>query len=206
MESSRALAALEAIAGRQAQIAIASIDWTALRALYEARRARPFFSKVAIEAPTGPARAAAAAGNVIDELAALPPYARRDALVSMVAAHVARILGIETGPAGIDVDRGLFEMGMDSLMSVEVKGSLERAVGQRLPSTLTFNYPTVRALSTFLWDQFLTAEDGPDSQAEIPVAAPLPSAPTQAVEVEELDDLSEDELEAMLASRLGAAR
>ena len=45
---------------------------------------------------------------------------------------------------------GLFDLGMDSLMAVELKRRLERGVGQPLPSTLTFNYPNVGALAGFL--------------------------------------------------------
>ena len=46
--------------------------------------------------------------------------------------------------------RGLFDLGMDSLMSVELKSRLEATVGQPLPTTLTFKYPTVAVLTDFL--------------------------------------------------------
>ena len=35
-------------------------------------------------------------------------------------------------------------------MAVELKRSLEAGIGLRLPSTLTFNYPTIRAMAGFL--------------------------------------------------------
>jgi acyl carrier protein len=155
-------------------------------------------------APQGPP--AAAAGSVVAGLQALPSYERRDALTVHVSAHVARILGIEAD-GSLDVDRGLFEMGMDSLMSVELKSSLERAFGAPLPSTLTFNYPSVRALSQFLWTDILMS--GEPAAGTDPASPPgsLVEPPTEArAAAEDLDDLSEDELEAMLASRLGGAR
>jgi myxalamid-type polyketide synthase MxaE and MxaD len=205
MESARALAAFDAVAGGAPQVTIAAVDWTALRSLYEARRRRPFFSRLQTAETAAPV---AVSSNVRAALEALPVYERRDALTAHVSAQVARILGIEVD-GGIDIDRGLFEMGMDSLMSVEVKSSLERAFGARLPSTLTFNYPTVRALSQFLWDEVLEAGDPAADEAERSpqetVAATASAAAAEAPE-EDLDDLSEAELEAMLASRLGGSR
>ena len=41
-------------------------------------------------------------------------------------------------------------IGMDSLMAIELKSRLERAVAAPLPSALAFNYPSVNALVDFL--------------------------------------------------------
>ena len=49
--------------------------------------------------------------------------------------------------------KGLFDLGMDSLMSVELKSRLEAATGCALPTTLTFKYPTVVALTDFLGER-----------------------------------------------------
>jgi acyl carrier protein/NADP-dependent 3-hydroxy acid dehydrogenase YdfG len=196
MASRQALTVLEAIPPSLPQVAVAAVEWSALRSLYEARRRRPFFSKL----ETGPDTTAETPSkvNLADELQSVPVYARKEALTAHVMAHVARILGVESDTV-LDADRGLFEMGMDSLMSVELKSSLERACGQRLPSTLTFNYPTIRALSQFLWDEIVVSGHEP-AQSTDAVSTPAAAA---GDDTDDLDDLSEDELEAMLASRLG---
>jgi hypothetical protein len=91
-------------------------------------------------------------------------------------------------------------MGMDSLMSVELKNALERAFGRRLPSTLTFNYPSVNALAQFICADVLQRDQAPAPPA--PAAAPVgPDAG-----LDDLDDKSEDELVALLAARLGEGR
>jgi hypothetical protein len=71
-------------------------------------------------------------------------------------------------------------------------------VGRSLPSALTFNYPNVGALADYLIKEVLSAAEPAAPEAvETPRAATGVDAP-----VAELDDLSEDELAAMLATRL----
>jgi hypothetical protein len=94
----------------------------------------------------------------------------------------------------------LFELGMDSLMSIELKGRLEASVGQSLPSTLVFNYPTVNALAAYLATNVLRAETGVAAKTA-PRVEPrsMPQEPTSAP----LDgELSEDQLVALLAKKL----
>ena len=68
---------------------------------------------------------------------------------SLVAGETRRVLGLNAKEQ-LDPDRGLFELGLDSLMSVQLKGRLEKSIGCALPATLTFTYPTVHALTDFL--------------------------------------------------------
>jgi myxalamid-type polyketide synthase MxaE and MxaD len=194
MDSGKALAALAAAGGAaRANVAVASVDWSAFKALYEARGARPFFERITVEDLPAPTRQATSAGvaAVIDQVNAAPPAQRRELVTSHISREVARILGRDQG-CGVELDRGLFEMGMDSLMSVELKNALERAFGRRLPSTLTFNYPNVGALSQFICSDVLRLED--------PGASETTAAPDAH------DDLSEQELAAMLAATLGSIR
>jgi len=94
----------------------------------------------------------------------------------------------------IDVRKGLFDLGMDSLMSVELKSRLEATTGCALPATLTFKYPTVVALADFLGGR-LGLKSG----------APADATPSE-VQAESggssRDDLSEDDLAALLIERL----
>jgi hypothetical protein len=82
-------------------------------------------------------------------------------------------------------------------MLVELKSRLERGLGHELPTTLTFNYPTVEAITDFLMRDMPGLQDEPDVQATMPAAADEPAATGVA-----LDDLSEDELASMLAEKL----
>ena len=54
--------------------------------------------------------------------------------------------------AGVDADAPLMEAGVDSLGAVELRNSLQKAVGNSvaLPSTLVFEHPTARELASAL--------------------------------------------------------
>ena len=70
-------------------------------------------------------------------------------LAEFVRGEAAVVLGLRT-PDLVDPARSLFNIGMDSLMAIELKSRLERAVAAPLPSALAFNYPSVNALVDFL--------------------------------------------------------
>ena len=203
------------------QIVIAAIDWQRLRSAYEARRPRPLFAnlgnianttRAAVSTATAPHAAEATPKSLLlhrladaqDEPSAIVTDFVRDA--------VRQVLGVSAGHA-VDERQGLFEMGMDSLMAIELKGKLEAGIEQSLPSTLTFNYPNIQALAGYLVEKLkpaISAAQGTNG-TDAPVASaqgnghakhagePLrsssePSGPS--------DDMSEDELAARIAAKL----
>jgi acyl transferase domain-containing protein/NADPH:quinone reductase-like Zn-dependent oxidoreductase/NAD(P)-dependent dehydrogenase (short-subunit alcohol dehydrogenase family)/acyl carrier protein/ribosomal protein S18 acetylase RimI-like enzyme len=63
----------------------------------------------------------------------------------------------------IDEHKGFFEMGIDSLMAVEIRNQLQRNIGVRLRllSNLLFDYPNINKLSTYL-EKALTVQVSPE--------------------------------------------
>jgi acyl transferase domain-containing protein/aryl carrier-like protein len=118
-------------------------------ALQEARDqlAAPLRSLVPARAREPRAKLAAAASGLAAELAQIPADERERSLVEIVRSEAGTILGLDGKPP---VDRPLQELGLDSLMAVELRNRLQKRAGLRLPPTLLFDYPTVEALAGLL--------------------------------------------------------
>lgn len=93
----------------------------------------------------------------------------------LVTDSIRKVLRLES-TAAINEEESFREMGIDSLMSVELRNSLSKAIGEKLSSTLLFNYANISALSDYLQSQFANKLQ--------PVNAPVVQAPTtQRVDV-----------------------
>jgi acyl carrier protein len=66
-----------------------------------------------------------------------------------IASQVREVMG-QSGPQDVPGEKPLMELGMDSLMAVELRNRLARAIEAELPATLLFDHPTVAVLSAFL--------------------------------------------------------
>lgn len=185
------------IVGDEPFTAVADIGWNTLVPVYESRRARPLIHTLAVQVPVvaRPAVASKATERTLIAVAreARSPSERQPILQQLVRRDVAVVLGYASDD-GIPVDRGFFELGLDSLMSVELKRRLETAVERSLPSTLTFNYSNVAALAGFLEDTLFAA---------IPPMSPTPTVAVVPVsrDTRSDDDLTDDELEARLLAK-----
>jgi acyl transferase domain-containing protein/SAM-dependent methyltransferase/acyl carrier protein len=209
MPARDALGALgRALAGPASQVVVARVDWSALKNLHEARRARPLLSRLGAPPQTvAPAvRRPEAGPSLVQRLSTMPAGMRGDALVNFVQAEAAAVLGVADA-SSVPVATGLFDLGMDSLMSVELKRRLERGTGLSLPSTLTFNYPNVAALARFLGTQVVVAA-GPAKTPPMPTPSPsvAPAPASVITSAVDLDALSDEELEARLLARLEETR
>jgi len=206
MDTDRALAALEnLIAAKPWAAVVASIDWSALRAVYEVRRPRPLFDEMrpAVRSESGAKQAAAAEATeqeLLRKLRQASGSRRREILITHLRAQAGAVLGFDANRE-IPLDQGLFDMGMDSLMSVELKGRLERSLGVPLPSTLTFNYPTIDLLANYLLNEALALGAAPAAEAPSAVVEVAPKPPAK-VERADYTAMTEDDLEAALLRRL----
>jgi acyl carrier protein len=116
----------------------------------------------------------------------------------MVAAFVReralRALGVDPSRA-VDPRTPLGELGLDSLLAVELRNTLGTALGRSQPATLLFDYPTIDALTDYLLNDVL------ELGAETPVAEGAPAAERTGDLVGSIEDLSDDEVDRQLAAR-----
>jgi acyl carrier protein len=87
--------------------------------------------------------------GLIARLATLSPEEQADALLEILRAQSALVLGIGS-PQAVDPVRTFRELGFDSLTAVELRNRLNAATGLQLPATLIFDHPTPAALAGFL--------------------------------------------------------
>ncbi|HEY5254009.1 MAG TPA: SDR family NAD(P)-dependent oxidoreductase, partial [Acidobacteriaceae bacterium] len=74
---------------------------------------------------------------------------RMHLLMDLIGDRVKATLGIG-GTQEIDPKQPLQELGLDSLLSIELRNSLAASLSQALPATLLFNFPTVEALAGYI--------------------------------------------------------
>ncbi|MEV5645945.1 amino acid adenylation domain-containing protein [Streptomyces flaveolus] len=84
-----------------------------------------------------------------DRLAATAEAERGQVLTEAVRREVAVVMGV-SGADGVGADQELKELGIDSLMAVELRKRLSDLAGAALPSDLAFSHPTPRAIALFL--------------------------------------------------------
>ncbi|WP_262706348.1 type I polyketide synthase, partial [Streptomyces lycopersici] len=95
----------------------------------------------------------AASADGAQWLAGLAPEERAKALLKMVCDTAATVLG-HADARTIPVTGAFKDLGVDSLTAVELRNSLTKATGLRLPATLVFDYPTPTALAARLGELF----------------------------------------------------
>jgi NADP-dependent 3-hydroxy acid dehydrogenase YdfG/acyl carrier protein len=191
-EGMRALEA--ALASGRAHVVLAKVEWGLFRSVMEARRRRPLFEELAVAAAAPADAGRAAGGDLRDELAAAPASERRELLVTHVQGQMAELMGF--GAERPEPRRGFIELGVDSLMAVTLRDRLQSSLGIELPVTFIFDHPTVEALADHLLGNVLVTET-----RAAPAAAPAPPAGRDAL-VDEVRELSQDELESAIARQL----
>ena len=105
---------------------------------------------------SGLKRASASSGDTNTLRARLASLAsegeRLHALVELAQEDIAAVLALP-GASSVPADVPLKELGMDSLMAVELRNRLSGRVGTKLPTTLAFDYPTARAMAQLLLEK-----------------------------------------------------
>jgi SAM-dependent methyltransferase len=144
-------------------------------------------------------------GELARRVADAAPHDRWEVLVAATRAEVGRVLRL--GPANPpDRRQRLMDLGLDSLMAVELRDRLGVALGldRALPATLVFDHPTVDAIAAFLAQEVLGWPAASNGAANRPAETgePNPEAPDRLRRVEEIAQLGEDEVEAILMKKL----
>ncbi|WP_293116925.1 SDR family NAD(P)-dependent oxidoreductase [Moorena sp. SIO3E8] len=127
---------------------------------------------------------------LLDQLKATLAHERRTMLMEHVRSAIRKIIGLNASTR-IEARQSLFNLGLDSLMAVELRNNLEKSTEHSLRSTLLFDYPTLEALVNYLLQEVLILEDTSAQTAD--------EETTTSSQV--FEELSEEEADILLASK-----
>ncbi|AKT41309.1 type I polyketide synthase [Chondromyces crocatus] len=153
--------------------------------------ARP--SGVGADIPAGP--------SFLERVREAAPSRRQGLVTAAIEEQVARVLRLR-GP--VEPQQPLREIGLDSLMAVELRNAIGRGTGLTPPMTLLFDYPTIDALTGYVLRQL----DAPTANG---ATVRGPERTTTSTEVRSMlgepldlpaEELSDSEAEALLVEEL----
>jgi acyl carrier protein len=169
------------------------VNWTLFKGIYEARGQRPLLEKIETPIKTNITPKTDKKSDILENLEAASESDRQSILIAYLQTEIAKVLGASQLP---DPHRGFFDMGIDSLMAVDLKTRLETSLNCTLPATLLFESPTIKDLAEYIGKEVLKWNP---PKADEPVNLQVEK---QALAVSEIEQLSEDEVEASIAERL----
>ena len=150
----------------------------------------PAIQDAALTAGRAPSRqgggkpAAATLTPVLEEIIDLSDLDREERLSAHLAEQIKDILGFDAGET-IDRELGFFELGMESMQSMNLHQRLQAQLAVTLSDTVLFDFPTIKRLTEHLlsviaWDELIAAEKTPVA-AYPPVQEANPSRGAQAL-------------------------
>jgi acyl carrier protein len=168
LTSGTALAALERmLCHNSSGLGIQELDWNSLRR-FMPRAGTPKFSELARLA--GNSKELREDRTDLFTMAAeLPDEELLQAVIGMLKEVVGEVLRI--APEKIDEERQLYNMGLDSLMGVELAVAIESRFGIKLPAMILSENPTIRKLATYFIQQLRSTMAGSQPGEESGTAA-----------------------------------
>jgi len=200
---SEGLRALEqALERRSTQVAVLPIRWSHYLRQFSPGEEPTLFAELSREQPLGEIDTVAPKSEgspFVDRLRATPAARREDLLVGFVREHAAHVLGLDPSRP-IDPEQPLHDLGLDSLLAVELRNRLGSSAGlpSRLPATLLFDYPTVAAVADYLMEQLPQSDERAVADESVPAV--------MEATMHEIEGLSDAEAEALLIEELANNR
>lgn len=174
LQQSHAFALLDSLLyAEQTQAIVVDSDWGRPSA-YPAGRIPPCVAALAgsVDAVAGDTE------NISTALRELPPEARLQALVEASTRCLCQVLRL--APTDIASYHTMGELGLDSLMGMEVRHKLERLIGVPVPVSALLKGPTVLELATELLQ---LSGHGAAATGTLPISAPAPATSRWLVRV-----------------------
>ena len=178
------------IASLPPHVVVAPADWSRIRAVTSGTVPDGFLDRL-VTAPPAPPEPSLTRPRATDLRAKVLESSSPDSvLVDAVSRTVAAILH---SPGTLDPTTGFFDLGLDSLMALELSRELGADLGVELGATLAFSHPTVLELAAHLHEILLADVGIPSSESDpeqqVPTAVDVSGIDDRRVTDPEVDDL-----------------
>jgi len=169
------------------QVAAVRVDWAKWRQFFRSMQENPLIERIlaSVEGQEG-------AGVTSDWRLKIESAALKDR-EPIIAAAVREVVGsvLRVKPDSLRDDQPLTDLGLDSLMGVEIENALEASIGVALPPTSLMRARTIGQIASLI-----TGHMGGKSATPTPAAAlaPVDAAVTEEIDLEALSDQDIDRL------------
>ncbi|MFI9568126.1 SDR family NAD(P)-dependent oxidoreductase [Streptomyces rishiriensis] len=121
--------------------------------------------------------------SLADRLARLPAPERADQVTALVREQVCGVLNLDAA-GSVNLGQPLRDLGLDSLLAVELRNRLSARLGRKLPATLLFDHPTPARLAQYLLRSLPGAGSGAEGDHATPTVsdAVRPRVPAPATD------------------------
>jgi NAD(P)-dependent dehydrogenase (short-subunit alcohol dehydrogenase family)/acyl carrier protein len=152
----------QAISSGRPEVAALEIDWRAFLAHVQPQGGAAFFEEVLPRASED-----GSSGGTADELKSrletTPAESRLSVIKQYVRARIVDVLRLDSEFV-LREDQPLAELGLDSLMALEIKNGLQKESGVPLTPNFFFEYPTLDLAATYLNARLVGSSDGTRAQ------------------------------------------
>ncbi|WP_293062787.1 type I polyketide synthase, partial [Moorena sp. SIO3F7] len=163
LESEKAIVALEKVlVSNSPQTIVADMNWRLFKELYELGGKRSLLSEISLDLEATDGEGAEeqerqkqkVKTELLAKLEAASNQKRQEILREHIREQVAQVLGFSSSKLP-EVNVGFVEMGMDSLMAVELRNQLQKSLNCSLPTTLAFECPNIISLTDYIYSKVL---------------------------------------------------
>jgi NADPH:quinone reductase-like Zn-dependent oxidoreductase/SAM-dependent methyltransferase/acyl carrier protein len=172
------------------------VDWAKWRQFFRGMQENPLLERIFAGGVEGQETGGATSDWRL-KIESAPPDEREGIIGQAVREVVGSVLRVK--PDTLRDDQPLTDLGLDSLMGVEIENSLEAAIGVALPPTSLMRARTIGQIATLIAEHL---------GAKTTAAPPAPVTATQPAVTEEvdLDALSDEDIDRLLGDDAGAEK
>src|SRR5688500_12841946 len=182
------------LAAGNTQVAAIRVDWAKWQQFFRSMQENPLLSRI-LSSVEGQENSGATSDWRL-KIESASPEEREAVIAAAVRDVVGSVLRVK--PDSLRDEQPLTDLGLDSLMGVEIENSLEATIGVALPPTSLMRARTIGQIASLI-----AGHMGGKSSPTAPAAAPAPME-TAVTEDVDLDALSDEDIDRLLGAEASA--